>query len=60
MYLLFMGVTQNQEKKNDSKKWARKETNLVFRRQAPCPRSTFTSPAPSLEETLTGLVDELV
>lgn len=61
--MLFMEVMQNSEKKNDCKEARRGQAKRPTRcSEDRCPASEVPSPAPapSLEETLTGFIDELV
>lgn len=63
MQMLFMEVMQNSEKKNDCKEarhgQAKRPTRCSEDR-CPAPEVPSPAPAPSLGETLTGFIDELV
>lgn len=61
--MLFMEVVQNSEKKNDCKEERREQEKRSIHcseDRCPAPEVPSPAPAPSLEETLSGFIDELV
>lgn len=61
--MLFMEGVQNSEKKNDCKEERRGQEKTPTRcseDRRPAPEVPSLAPAPSLEETLTDFIDELV